>query len=87
MEQERQDIESRQERGEMLLAVSKVVFQVVALGFQGIVILIFHFPARPTGKDDLCDRLIGEGVIGSEGIFVGNFAIRAGEGEFTPVDL
>ena len=32
----------------MLLAVSKIVFQVIALGFQRIVVLVFNFPTNQT---------------------------------------
>jgi hypothetical protein len=41
MKQQGQEVEGNEERGEMLLAMSKIMFEVVALGFEGIVILVF----------------------------------------------
>jgi len=41
------------ERGEMLLP-SKIVFEVVAFGLEGIVILIFNLPSGATRQDNLC---------------------------------
>ena len=38
VEQQRQDVECGQKRSQMLLTVPKIVFQVVALGLEGIII-------------------------------------------------
>ena len=48
MEQQRKDVESGEERGEML-AVAKIVFQVVAFGLKGVIVFVFHLPPGATG--------------------------------------
>lgn len=50
MEQEGQEVEGGKERGEMLFAVPKIVLQVVALGFEGVI--YSRFP-----PSNGCDRL------------------------------
>ena len=37
VEQQRQDVECGQKRSQMLLTVPKIVFQVVALGLEGVI--------------------------------------------------
>jgi hypothetical protein len=41
MKHQGQEVEGDEEQGEMLLAMSKIMFEVVTLGFEGIVILVF----------------------------------------------
>ena len=64
----------------MLLVMSKIVFQAVALSLEGIVVLVLHLPAGATGQDNLCHGVIGNGVVGGEGIFVGHLAVRTADG-------
>ena len=44
---EGQQVQRGQNGGEILAAVPEVVFQVVALVFQGVEALILNFPSRP----------------------------------------
>lgn len=44
VKQERQDIETQQRLRQVLPTMSKVVFEVVALGLEGIEVFIFDFP-------------------------------------------
>ena len=44
VEQQRQDVECGQKRSQMLLTVPKIVFQVVALGLKGVIVLVLHLP-------------------------------------------
>ena len=63
----------------MLLTMTKIMFEVVTLSFEGVVILIFHFPSGATSQGNLCDGVIGNGVVSSKGIFVGHFAISTSD--------
>jgi len=87
MEQQGEQIEGSEQGGQMLFAVSEVVGQMVALGLQGIVVFVFHFPTGTPGLDDIGDVVGGNFVVGGKGIFVDNGAVGAGRGELTPVHL
>jgi len=69
----------------VLLAVPEIVFQVVALGLEGIVMLIFHLPTGTTGLDKLWQVFLGQDVIGGKRIFVRHLAVRTAHDQFTPV--
>lgn len=82
-----QDVQSGQERSEMLFAVAKVMFQVLALGLKRVVVLVFDLPARPPRGDDRGDVGLGDFEVGNEAVAVKNFSLRVGDGQFTPVGL
>src|SRR5215510_14007310 len=48
MEQKGQEVETEQNRREVLLAMPKIVLQMVALGLEHVVIFVFDLPAPPT---------------------------------------
>ena len=54
----------------MVLSMSKVVFQMVALGFEDIVIFIFGSPATSARTDDGCHRFWVEAMVRDQGIVV-----------------
>lgn len=72
MEQKGQDIEGGQAGVEMLLAMTEIVFQAVALSLEGV--FVFHLPARPPYPSNLGNRLMGKRVIGGKGLSVGYLA-------------
>ena len=43
----------------MFAAVAKIVFEMVALIFQGIERFVFNFPAGTARFDQLCDIMLG----------------------------
>ena len=53
MKQERQHVEGEQGHGEVLLAMTKIMLQVIALGFEDIVVFILAFPPGPGRRHDL----------------------------------
>ena len=53
MTQKGEQDQGQEKGGQMLLPVTKVVLEVIALGFEGVVALIFHFPAGAAGG---CNR-------------------------------
>ncbi len=53
----------------MLLSVSKIVFQVVALGLEGVVILVFDLPVGTPGLNDFCYGFIAQWVMGLQRFF------------------
>ena len=72
----------------MLFAVSEIVFQVVALGFQSIVIFVLDLPPRPPGFNYGGDIFGRERNVGNEGILVQNFVGGLmGNDQFAPIDL
>src|SRR3990172_10153172 len=72
----------------MLFAMPEIVFQVVALGFQGIVILVLNLPPS-TPCFDYGGNIFGsDRNVGDEGILVQNFACGfMRNDQFAPVDL
>ena len=47
-----------------------VMFKVIALGFQGVIVLVFDFPARTPGFDDGFNIARAEAMIGGKAIAV-----------------
>jgi hypothetical protein len=43
MKQQRQDLEGGEKRDKMLLSMSKIVFEVIALGLEGVISLNSYF--------------------------------------------
>ena len=71
----------------MLLPVPKIVFQVVAFGFEDIVILMFSFRETATRGNDLDNPLMAQAMVGDECIVVEHLSIRVtDDSQFTPVD-
>lgn len=64
----------------MVLSMSKIVFQVIALGFEDIVVFIFRLPATSTRANYRSNSLRCQFMVSDEGILVNYFAIGlAGE--------
>lgn len=65
-----QDIQSSQNIRQILLTISKVVFQVVVFSFQRVVIFVFDFSARSPNFGDWGDIDAGNRVIGDKAVLV-----------------
>ena len=85
--EEGQDVHRRQQRGEMLLAVAEVVFEVIALGLERVVVLVFDLPPGAARGDDRGHVLLGDFEVGHPTVAVNDFAVVVGHGHFAPVDL
>ena len=55
MEQKSQQIQGQKESSQMLFSMTEIMFQVVALGFEHIVIFVFRLPTSPRCRRDLND--------------------------------
>ena len=68
--------------------MAEIVFQVVAFGFENVVVLIFDLPASPAISDDGFNGRFDDFKIGDEGVFVDLLArVFSGYAQFAPVDL
>src|SRR3954468_18370441 len=86
--EESKQVEQHQDHREILFAVTKVVFQMIAIVLEDIVVLVLDFPARTTSRDNGGDVVVAEGVIGGKGIVIETLAcLLLDNCHFTPVDL
>ena len=79
-------VEGCQQRGEVLFAMSEIVFQVVTLGFQRVVVFVFHLPPGASRLHNRCHGLVGDPMVCGKGIFIELLAIGTGDGDFTPIN-
>ncbi|AMW29456.1 hypothetical protein AP285_17450 [Limnospira platensis YZ] len=63
MEEQREDVDGPEQGRKMLLAMAKIVFEMVALGLESVVVLILNFPTSPPGPNHLGYILIAERII------------------------
>ncbi len=70
----------------MVFAMSEIVFEVVAFGFERIVMFIFDFPPSATGFDNRRHSVICDRMIGNKSVVVEEFAIASSHAQFTPVN-
>ena len=70
----------------MLLAVAVVVFEVVALGFQGVVVVVFDFPPAASGRDDLRHLAVIERQGRCKAVVIPHATFFIGGGELAPID-
>jgi len=88
VEEKGQQIEGQQEGRQMLVSMPKVVFEVVAFGFEDIVVLILHFPAGSSSLHNFFDIRPGNLMPSSPGIPKGGFAGGLVlDGHFAPIHL
>ena len=64
----------------MLLAMSEIVFQVVPLGLESSIILVFDVPPGSPSLNNFGHGVIGDGVAGHEGIVISHPTIRTAYG-------
>ncbi len=69
----------------MLLSVCYIVFQVVALGLGGVVILVFDLPAGTPGLNDFCYGFIAQWVMGGKRISIRHLSVRTAHGNLASV--
>ncbi len=86
VEQKSEQVEADQGRGEMVVAVTEVVFQVIALGFQRVVVFILDFPAGAAGGDEFDNSVGGNRRVGDPGVAIAFMAVGIGGDKLAPVD-
>jgi hypothetical protein len=87
VEPEGQEVPRGQQGGEVLLAVTEVVLEMVALGLEGVVVLVLDLPAGAGRGHPGGDVLLGDGPVGDEGVGVEVLALGVGDEELAPVHL
>src|ERR1035441_10967492 len=60
----------------MLLAVAEVMFQMVALGLEGVVVFVLDLPAGAAGSRQDRHVVLGDGPVGNPGIEVDRKSTR-----------
>ena len=64
-----------------------IMFEMIAFGFEDIIVLVRDLPARSSGVHDGFHAGAIQGVHGGEGMAIQDGAIGLfGDGEFTPID-
>lgn len=87
VQQESQQVEREQNGREIVLAVTKVVFQMIAIVLQDVMALVLGFPAGTTGVDGGDHARVVEEMIGNELVEVESFpGFLLHNRDFTPVD-
>ena len=72
MKEKGNHIQRQQRLRQILLAMTEVVLEVVALCFQRVEVLIFNFPATAACLHQLHHRLFADGVAGDPGVLKGD---------------
>src|SRR5215831_17473244 len=84
---EGQKVQGHQYGGEMLVAVTEIMFDVIALGFQDVEGLVFDFPAGTAAGGQSGDVAGADLKIGDEAVAVGHFIVGVEDLDLEPVDL
>lgn len=87
MEQECSEVQRESHGCQVLLTMTVVMFEVIACGFQGIVVLVLDFPAGSSGLHDGLHIGTIQGVVCRKGIVIQPGAVGLlGDAEFTPIE-
>jgi hypothetical protein len=86
MEKKGDEIEAEQKRCQVLLAVTKVMLDMIALRLEHVVIFVFDLPPPPTGLGKVGHVVICYGMIGDKAVVVELFAGgRMDRGDLEPI--
>jgi len=87
MGEKSQKVKAKQNHREILIAMSEIVFEIVAMVFEGVMAFVFIFPSSATGTDDLSHVLVRDSKVCDECRFIKDFASFFVEhGDFAPID-
>ena len=67
--------------------MTKIVFEMIAFGFQIIEVFVLDFPAAPSGFHQIRHILFADEVTGNEGSMKGDLSFFVGDGDLYPVHL
>ena len=85
--QKGQELEDEQQPGKILLAMPKVMGEMIAVIFERVVVLVLGFPTGACGTDDRGHILVGDGMVGDESVALAQFtSLFIDDNDFTPVD-
>jgi hypothetical protein len=65
MRQKSQQIKGCHHGGEILIPMAEVMSQMIAFGFQGVIVLIFDLPTGASGQNNLGDVFLGDFMVGT----------------------
>src|SRR5215510_153096 len=74
MTQKGQEVQTEQKRGQVLLAMPKVVLQMVAFGLEDVVLFVFALPASTARVRDVRDVVRVQAMIGDKAVVIELFA-------------
>src|SRR5215813_7944623 len=74
MKQKGQEVQTEQKRGQVLLAMPKVVLQMVAFGLEDVVLFVFALPASTARVRDVRDVVRVQAMIGDKAVVIELFA-------------
>ena len=83
---EGQQVQRRQQRGQVLLAVSEIVFEMIALRFEHVVVFVFDLPTRAPGGDPPGHGVRRELPVGDLGVVLKHFPGVIRHRQVAPVD-
>src|SRR5208282_4252369 len=86
VEGEGQQVEGGEDGGQVLLAVSEIVFEVIALCFQDVEAFVFDLPARPSAGRQFDDGVAVGGQVSDEAVAIGHLAGGVANLDHQPVD-
>ena len=70
-----QQVEHKEDKWQIQLSVSEVVFEVIALVFERVEGFVFDFPTSPSAFDQIDDIVAVNMDIGHPAVFVGDFVV------------
>jgi len=78
VEEKGQDIHGRKQRGKVLLAMTETMFQMIALGLEGVVVFVLDFPSCPSRGHQGGHILLGNFEVGDERMAIKHLALGIG---------
>ena len=70
MEKKRQQVEAEQKRCQVSLAMTKVMLDMIALGFEHVVVFVLDFPSPTARLCDLRDVVSPQAMIGDKAVVI-----------------
>ena len=83
--QERQQDQGGEQIGQVVLAVTEVVVEMITLSLESVVVVVLDFPSGPSSRDEAVDVVVGDGMGRGPGIVEEDVASGMGGDELAPV--
>ena len=83
---EGEEVQGCEDHGEMLLAMTEIMFEVISVVFQDVESFVLDFPPRPGAGGDLGDIFAADVQACDPGAIVGRLALGVEEGQADPID-
>ena len=86
MEGKRQQVQTDQDGGEVLLAMSEAVLEVVSPGLEHVERLVLDLPSCSAAGGQFDNRIGTDGQVGDEAVAIGRLAPSVDDLDLEPVD-